>query len=400
MPLTAGELKQVFVDDIGGHAHQIKHGHAQVAPFIGILDQAVKPKRLCQNVADLVPRIEAGIRTLEHHLREPARRVQPPARLAKRQGCATQCQRPLLRCEQPGQHLGQCGFARPAFPDQAGDCAGRHQKAHIAERGKAFRFTPKGCARAAKPHGDVLDFQPHGRRLFALQQPVFGFGPLRRQLFRLMRLGWQPEPRDLAIKRRHGVHQRNGIGVFWRAQNLTCLTRLHHLAVAHDRDAVSDLCDHADVVGDQHKGDLAAVCEVPDQIKHLVLNGDVKCCGRLVRDDQFGIGAKREGDHDTLAHAAEELVRIRLDPLLCVLDPNLFEQIDGAFVGVGIADIGMGLDRLDQLIFDRHQRVQTGLRILKDHRNPVTPDRVLLIRCQAAQVGVTERQFAVSDIAG
>ena len=213
-----------------------------------------------------------------------------------------------------------------------------------------------------------------------------------------MRLGWQPEPRDLAIKRRHGVHQRNGIGVFWRAQNLTCLTRLHHLAVAHDRDAVSDLCDHADVVGDQHKGDLAAVCEVPDQIKQLVLNGDVKCCGRLVRDDQFGVGTKRESDHNALAHAAEELVRIRLDPLLCVLDPNLFEQIDGAFVGVGIAEIGMGLDRLDQLIFDRHQRVQAGLRILEDHRNAVAPDGVLLMWCQAAQVGFAKRQFAIGDV--
>ena len=41
----------------------------------------------------------------------------------------------------------------------------------------------------------------------------------------------------------------------------------------------------------------------------------------------------------------------------------------------------MGLNGLNQLILNRHQRVQAGLRVLKDHRNAIPADLMRLGGC-------------------
>ena len=46
------------------------------------------------------------------------------------------------------------------------------------------------------------------------------------------------------------------------------------------------------------------------QVEHLRLHGDVERGGRLVGEEQVGVAGERDGDHDALAHAAGEFVRI------------------------------------------------------------------------------------------
>ena len=88
--------------------------------------------------------------------------------------------------------------------------------------------------------------------------------------------------------------------------------------------------------------------EALDQRDDLRLHRDVERGGRLVGDDQLRLGAERERDHDALAHAAGEFVRIGVDALLRRGNADLGEQIDGALARRGRREIGMGLDRLDR----------------------------------------------------
>ena len=98
--------------------------------------------------------------------------------------------------------------------------------------------------------------------------------------------------------------------------------------------------------------------------------GDVEGGGRLVGDDELGIGAQSERDDDALAHAAGELVRIGLHPPLGVADAGLREKRRGPFSRRIVAEARLVReDRLDELRLDRHQRVQARLRILEDHRD-------------------------------
>lgn len=61
---------------------------------------------------------------------------------------------------------------------------------------------------------------------------------------------------------------------------------LHQLPEIHDPDLVTDVFDHADVVGDEQIGQLVFVLDVHEQIEDLGLNGHVQGGDGLVGDDQ------------------------------------------------------------------------------------------------------------------
>ena len=73
---------------------------------------------------------------------------------------------------------------------------------------------------------------------------------------------------------------------------------------------VRGLGDHAHVVGDEHEGGAVRVAQAADEGNDLRLDGDVEGGGRFVGDDEFGFGAQRQRDHDTLALSARKLVGI------------------------------------------------------------------------------------------
>ena len=66
------------------------------------------------------------------------------------------------------------------------------------------------------------------------------------------------------------------------------------------------------------------------QLQDLRLDGDVERGGRLVGDQQVGLVGERHGDHDALALAARELMRIGAEPLLGVAEADLAQQLEHA----------------------------------------------------------------------
>ena len=95
----------------------------------------------------------------------------------------------------------------------------------------------------------------------------------------------------------------------------------------HDRDAVGDLGDDAHVVGDEQDADTALVGEVAEELQDLRLHGHVERRRRLVGDQELGIAGQRGRDHDALALAAGELVRIGLEAALRLGDADGLQQI-------------------------------------------------------------------------
>ena len=85
---------------------------------------------------------------------------------------------------------------------------------------------------------------------------------------------------------------------------------LHLLPGIHDADAVADLVGGAEVVRGEEHGHAALPRELTQQLQDLRLDRDVERGRRLVGDDELGLGHQRHGDHQALALAAGELVRI------------------------------------------------------------------------------------------
>ena len=85
---------------------------------------------------------------------------------------------------------------------------------------------------------------------------------------------------------------------------------LDDLALRHHADLVGDLAHDAEVVGDEQHRHAEAGLELLQQLQDLRLHRDVERGGRLVGDQEIGLVGERQRDHDALALAARELVRV------------------------------------------------------------------------------------------
>ena len=115
-----------------------------------------------------------------------------------------------------------------------------------------------------------------------------------------------------------------------RAQDGVERAGLDQPAVAHHRDAVGDLRDHAHVVGDEQHGGAVIALQVADQGQDLLLRGDVERGGRLVRDQELRLEHQRHRDHDALALAAGQAVRVGGEDALDLGQPHLLHHVEDA----------------------------------------------------------------------
>ena len=58
------------------------------------------------------------------------------------------------------------------------------------------------------------------------------------------------------VRLRHGGEQSLGIGMFWLLEEGRCTGNFDDLANVHDGDAVTDMLNHAEVVGDEKIGEI------------------------------------------------------------------------------------------------------------------------------------------------
>src|SRR6185437_11646988 len=135
-------------------------------------------------------------------------------------------------------------------------------------------------------------------------------------------------------------------------------------------------------LADEEIGQAELVLQVPHQIEDLRLHGDVERRGRLVADDELGIGSERTRNRDTLALAAGELMRkfravvgMQADERKQLADaipdrPLAFDQVEGAY-------------RLGHDGIDPKTRVEARIGILEYHLDaaaqPLTCLRLLRI---------------------
>ena len=172
---------------------------------------------------------------------------------------------------------------------------------------------------------------------------------------------------------------------------------LHHLAVAHDDDAVGHLRHHAHVVGDEDDGGAGLLLQVAHQLQDLRLDGAVERGGRLVGDQDLGIARHRHRDHDALAHAAGQLVRILLHPPPRLGDAHRIQHRDGALLGLRPAEALVAAQAFDHLRADRQHGIEAGHRLLEDHRDVVAADVLHLGIGEREQVAPLEQRRAGGD---
>src|SRR2546429_1247931 len=93
-------------------------------------------------------------------------------------------------------------------------------------------------------------------------------------------------------------------------------------------DVVGHLRDDPEVMADEQDRRADLVHEFLHEGEHLRLNRDVEGARGLVGDQQGGLGAQRDGDHDPLAHPSGELVGIQVQNRLGIVDSNQLQVVE------------------------------------------------------------------------
>ena len=101
---------------------------------------------------------------------------------------------------------------------------------------------------------------------------------------------------------------------------------LDDLAEVHHRDAVGDVADDGEVVGDEEVGEVELLLQLHEQVQDLGLDRHVERGDRLVRDDELRLQHERAGKADALALPAAELVRVALRRLAA--EPDAVEHVE------------------------------------------------------------------------
>jgi hypothetical protein len=130
-----------------------------------------------------------------------------------------------------------------------------------------------------------------------------------------------------------------------------------------------DLGDHAEVVRDEQHPRAVARLQVLDEAQDLRLRGDVERGGRLVGDEQRRLEHQRHGDHDALALAAGELVRVGLDHALGVRQAHLAHDVEDLAPARRGRELRVLAQHLVELRAAAHHRVERGHRLLEHHRH-------------------------------
>ena len=158
---------------------------------------------------------------------------------------------------------------------------------------------------------------------------------------------------------------------------------LDDAAQVHHGDAVGDVADDREVVGDEDVGEVELLLEVDEQVEHLRLDRDVERRDGLVGDDELRLQHERAREADALPLAAAELVRIAVgglgrhaDALEHLVDDRVAllprgEVVDAEALGDQVADLHPRVERPDRVLEDDLHVLAHLLHALRRERDEV-----------------------------
>ena len=309
-------------------------------------------------------------RILKHDLHPaPQRPRSRPVLTVK--GLSADLDSSLMR-HQPDDGLGNRRLPTPRLPYQRKRLAPPDVQTDMLHGMHLCRGSPQHAALHGKPHHHIRKAGDH--------LSLHGLSSLA-----------PPKPR-------HCRQQRLRVGLLRAGKDVVRRPLFHHLPVAHHNDTVCHLGHHPHVMRDQDNRRPQVALQIAEQVQHLALNGHIKCRRRLIRNEHLRTQGNRHRDHHPLPHPARQFVRILPHPLIRLRQPHRLQRRQRLSAGLGPVHQCMGPDRLGQLGAHGQNRVQAGHRLLKDHRDAISPQSAHLWLGQGGQVHVAQMHRPARDL--
>ncbi len=334
------------------------------------LGEAVQAHRVANDLTDPAPRVERGVGVLEDHLHLAAKGAHLPGGQPGDLP-ALEPDRPRRRLQQAHDRPAERRLATSGLADEAEGLARLDGEADVVDGPHPGNLTVEEDARLDREVlDDVADLEqrahlscpPVSVTAGAGSEPTWSRSAMRPSIIRISRLrspssqqrsrwpahagplverghlrallegvgaaGTEVAPlRGLEQRRRNpgdlrqplgpwavepgeGAEQAPRVGVLGVVEDVVERALLDDPARIHHADAVGDLGDDAEVVGDDDHRHPELSLQLLEQTEDLRLGGDVESGGRLVGDQQLRLVCQRHRDHRPLPHPAGELVRV------------------------------------------------------------------------------------------
>src|SRR5579872_5921105 len=165
---------------------------------------------------------------------------------------------------------------------------------------------------------------------------------------------------------RHRAQEHFRVGHLWSREQPTGFRDLDDAAEIHDTDAACHVADDREIVADEEIGEAELVLQIAHQIENLRLHGYVERRGRLIADDELGLGSERAGDCNALALSAGKFMRVF--PSIVGVQSDEAEQLANTRANIGLSlDQVEGSDRLSNGGIDPQAWIEARIRVLEDH---------------------------------
>ncbi len=162
--------------------------------------------------------------------------------------------------------------------------------------------------------------------------------------------------------------QRLSVGMFRLLQHLAHRPDLDDAPKIHDRDAVREITDRAEVVRDEDDRDIARLTQFCQQVDDLGADGNIQHRDGLICKQQVRFQHERAGNDDALSLPAGKLMRKTIQKILGRLQACIFERPPHAFAAfIQIGNESMHDQRFGDDLFDGLHWVERFVWILKDH---------------------------------
>jgi hypothetical protein len=133
-------------------------------------------------------------------------------------------------------------------------------------------------------------------------------------------------------------------------------------------------------------------------LEDLGLNSDVQSSGWLVCDEQCRIVREGDSDDDALAHSAREFMRVLVYGPFDIRYADLLKQPCGPPAGLRALH-SVHFEGFSDLVAHLYNRVKGGLRILKNHRDPLAADCAHILLTPSQEIIAVESYFSAFDAA-
>jgi len=150
--------------------------------------------------------------------------------------------------------------------------------------------------------------------------------------------------------------QRLGIGVLRVGKQGFLVGVFDDFAQIHHRDAMADVFDHGQIMGDEQVRQVQLRLQIHQQVNNLGLDRDIKGRDRLVTDDHLRVQGQGPGDANALTLTAGKFVGVAFQ--LRLAQAHALEQLRYLLLAFGRgADVVNAQHFLDNTAC-RHARVQ------------------------------------------